>query len=163
MGNWNSVSKRFSRWCEHEVRKSFHAGRSQYPDIQPVLIDSTIIRAHACAAGAAGSTAKDDVKQRRILTTFFSACFTSLRAKIITKNKAINIFHDQIRCCLLVNIQSRITLFRVFQCIKNSLKLIIFSSNRFLSSTKILIVQVDLFHSSLTEGLSFRNWPIHEQ
>jgi hypothetical protein len=110
MGNWNSVFKRFSRWREYEVRKSFHAGRSQYPDIQPVLIDSTIICAHACAAGAAGSTAKDDVKQRRILTTFFSACFTSLRAKIITKNKAINIFHDQIRCCLLVNIQRRITL-----------------------------------------------------
>jgi hypothetical protein len=114
MGNWNSVFKRFSRWREHEVRKSFHAGRNQYPDIQPVLIDSTMIDAHVCAAGAAGSTAEDDVKQSRILTTFFSARFTSLGAKIITKNKAINIFHGQIQCCLPANIQSRITLFRAF-------------------------------------------------
>ncbi|MGJ0492574.1 hypothetical protein [Methylobacter sp.] len=33
-----------------------HAGCSQYPDVQQVLIDSTLARAHACAAGAAGSS-----------------------------------------------------------------------------------------------------------
>jgi hypothetical protein len=53
-GNWNSAFKRFSRWCRHDVWKSLHAGCSQYPDVQQVLIDNTITRAHTCAAGAAG-------------------------------------------------------------------------------------------------------------
>jgi transposase len=55
-GKWNSIFKRFSRWCRHEVWKSLHEGCSRFPDIQQVLIDSTITRAHACAAGAAGSS-----------------------------------------------------------------------------------------------------------
>ncbi|PPD44724.1 MAG: hypothetical protein CTY16_11560 [Methylobacter sp.] len=33
-----------------------HKSCSQHPDLQQVLIDSTVARAHACAAGAAGST-----------------------------------------------------------------------------------------------------------
>ncbi len=50
--------KRFSRWCKQQVWKFLPTGCSQYPDVQQVLIDSTITRAHACAAGAAGGSAK---------------------------------------------------------------------------------------------------------
>lgn len=45
-------------WSKHEVWKFLHAGCSQYPDKQQVLIDSTITRAHVCAAGAVGSSAE---------------------------------------------------------------------------------------------------------
>jgi transposase len=64
LGRWNSVFKRFSRWCERDVWGYLHKGCIQHPDLQQVLIDSTIARAHACAAGAAGSDAETEALGR---------------------------------------------------------------------------------------------------
>jgi transposase len=50
-GNWNSIWRRFDRWAK--------AGRwdpvlaaSRDPDLDVLILDSTAVRAHPCAAGA---------------------------------------------------------------------------------------------------------------
>ena len=64
LGHWNTVFKRFSRWSERGVWEALHKGCIQHPDLQEILIDSTIARAHACAAGAAGSDAETEALGR---------------------------------------------------------------------------------------------------
>jgi transposase len=50
-GNWNSVWRRFDRWARKGTwRLVFEA--LQDPDLEWLILDSTVIRAHPCAAGA---------------------------------------------------------------------------------------------------------------
>ena len=64
LGRWNSIFKRFSRWCGYGVWEAVHSGCVHRPDLQAVFIDSTVNRAHSCAAGAAGSNAEDEALGR---------------------------------------------------------------------------------------------------
>jgi transposase len=54
-GEWNSVFQRFNRWCKRGVWERLLAA-CQDPDLECLMLDSTIIRAHQHAAGAIKKT-----------------------------------------------------------------------------------------------------------
>jgi putative transposase len=51
-GDWNSGFPRFSRWSDKGVWRRVFEAMSDDPDLEYLIVDSTMIRAHQHAAGA---------------------------------------------------------------------------------------------------------------
>lgn len=50
-GKWNSIYSRFNSWAKKDIWNKLLAFCAQDPDLEYIMIDATIVRAHACAAG----------------------------------------------------------------------------------------------------------------
>jgi putative transposase len=61
---WNSAFKRYNRWCKRGVWPRVLEALGGDADLEHLLLDSTIVRAHQHAAGAKGGviTKRSDVR-----------------------------------------------------------------------------------------------------
>ena len=63
-GNWRALHRRFLRWSQKGVWERLLEKLKIDPDLEAVMIDATIVRAHACAAGYKKESQKEQALGR---------------------------------------------------------------------------------------------------
>ncbi len=63
-GSWRAVHKRFKQWNKRNIWKKLFESFQEDPDMEWAMIDSTVIRAHACAAGYGKDTQEQEALGR---------------------------------------------------------------------------------------------------
>ena len=61
-GDWNAIYKRFADWADKGIWYKMFYYFADNPDMEYIMIDSTIMRAHACSSGALKKTALKNIK-----------------------------------------------------------------------------------------------------
>jgi transposase len=64
-GNWNHLYQRFCDWCDKGIWYKMLYYFQDDADMEYIMIDSTILRAHACAAGAEKKYSKPSKSARK--------------------------------------------------------------------------------------------------
>ncbi|MFC3107293.1 IS5 family transposase [Undibacterium arcticum] len=77
-GPWNSVYVRFARWSDKDVWQNVFAVLREDADFEEVFLDSTIVRAHQHAAGAAKKKEQALGRSKGGLSTKIHACVEGL-------------------------------------------------------------------------------------
>ena len=81
-GYWHTIYRRFGRWCDAGVFEKLHEHFHEAGEISACLIDSTIVRAHSCAAGAPKKKAKNDDQETEALGRSRGGFTTKLNAAV---------------------------------------------------------------------------------
>ena len=55
-GKWSGIHKRFKRWSDKGIWQMIFNTLVEDADMEWVMLDSTLIRAHQCASGAKGGS-----------------------------------------------------------------------------------------------------------
>lgn len=63
-GDWRALHRRFLRWAQNGVWERLLEKLKIDPDLEAVMIDATIVRAHACAAGYEKDSQKEQALGR---------------------------------------------------------------------------------------------------